>query len=338
MIFKKLFSFIGKTGRHLSQSVKPQRKGKAGVGRLTTFSDFLPIAIRGVSRSTCENYHTAVRSFIRFNGGSDISLSALTLSRIRLYERWLHEQGVCPNTSSCYLRSLRAIYNKAVKRRRIRDGKPFGSAFTGNDRTVKRGVEINDIQRLQALSVSETPRLALVRDLFLFSFYAMGMPFVDMAYLKKHQIKNDTLVYCRHKTGKQIRVKLEKCMLDIINRYNNPSSDYVFPILYKVSGSRIRICHYGSALNLYNRCLKQLSAKAGIKGSLTSYVARHSWASIAYERNIDLPIISKAMGHTDTKTTLIYISEIGDGRLAQANHKLLGEVLFPPLAKRCCII
>ncbi|MGP1536873.1 tyrosine-type recombinase/integrase, partial [Bacteroides heparinolyticus] len=136
-----------------------------------------------------------------------------------------------------------------------------------------------------------------------------------------------------------------------LDKYATRESDYLFPILYKVKGGEkdrtkggetdkgkdggkgrttggtklgnpVEVS-YSSALNRYNRSLKQLARQAGIAVNLTSYVARHSWASIAYEQGVDLPVISKALGHTDTKTTLIYIEGIKDERLAEANRKLL---------------
>ncbi|WP_373727789.1 phage integrase SAM-like domain-containing protein, partial [Bacteroides heparinolyticus] len=90
-----------------------------------TLSGFTGAASRGVGRSTAENYRTAVRSFVRFNSGRDVPLSALDAETLRRYERWLRDRGVCPNTSSCYLRSLRAIYNKAASKRLVKDRAPF---------------------------------------------------------------------------------------------------------------------------------------------------------------------------------------------------------------------
>ncbi|WP_373803770.1 tyrosine-type recombinase/integrase, partial [Bacteroides heparinolyticus] len=138
----------------------------------------------------------------------------------------------------------------------------------------------------------------------------MGMPFTDLAHLKQSQVKDGVLTYHRRKTDRPVRVKLEKCMLDILEKYRAEGTDYLFPILYKVKDGKIQSVSYACALNRYNRSLKLLARRAGIAVKLTSYVARHSWASIAYEHGVGLPVISKALGHTDTKTTLIYIEGI----------------------------
>ena len=302
-----------------------------------TLSSFVHAAARGLSRSTADNYRTAVRSFVRFNGGRDIPLSALNADTVRAYERWLQDRGVCPNTSSCYMRSLRAIYNKAAAKRLVKDKALFKGVFTGNERTVKRSIGAEEMRRLVLSSfpppcgggsgkeAAPAPGASAL-DLFLFSFYAMGMPFTDLAHLRKRQVKDGVLTYRRCKTGRQVRVKLEKCMLEILGRYKAEGTDYLFPILYKVKDGRICPVSYPCALNRYNRSLKQLARQAGIAVNLTSYVARHSWASIAYEQGVDLPVISKALGHTDTKTTLIYIEGIKDERLAEANRELLERI------------
>ena len=158
-------------------------------------------ATRGVSASTAENYRTAVRSFVRFNGGRDIPLSALDADTVRAYERWLQDRGVCPNTSSCYMCSLRAIHNKAAAKRLVKDRKPFKGVFTGNSPTVKRGITAGELHRLKSLSPAgggaeageaggkRATVEAAALDFFLFSFYAMGMPFVDLAHLKRPQIR-----------------------------------------------------------------------------------------------------------------------------------------------------
>ncbi|MGP1538015.1 phage integrase SAM-like domain-containing protein, partial [Bacteroides heparinolyticus] len=126
------------------------KKSRASKERSTvpTLSGFIHAAARGLSRSTAENYRTAVRSFVRFNSGRDLPLSALDADTVRAYERWLRGQGVCPNTSSCYLRSLRAIYNKAASKRLVKDRAPFTGVFTGNERTVKRSIGAEEMRRL----------------------------------------------------------------------------------------------------------------------------------------------------------------------------------------------
>jgi len=169
--------------------------------------------------------------------------------------------------------------------------------------------------------------LAFSRDIFLFSFYALGMPFVDVAFLQKQQCKDGYIVYDRHKTGQRVRVRIEPLMQQIIDRYSREDSIYVFPIL-SASDRDAREKEYESVRSRYNRHLRKLGEMMGLGRRLTSYVARHSWASIAYHANVDLSVISKALGHSSPNTTLTYIREIDDNRIDMANKELLDRLML----------
>ena len=242
------------------------------------------------------------------------------------YAQWLRQQGISMNTVSCYLRSLRAIYNKVVKQYNLDDRKPFKDLFTGHTKTMKRSATDDDIKRLQAMILPKHSTLQLSRDIFLFSLYAQGMPFVDVAFLHKEQIRDGQIVYERHKTGQQIVVKIEGCIQEIINRYSRADSDFVFPIITAHHPAQA-YKQYQSSLRSYNRNLHKLEKLAGLKRNLTSYVVRHTWASVAYDTNVDLAVIASALGHTNTNTTRIYIRDINNRRLAEANREVLSRII-----------
>jgi len=161
----------------------------------------------------------------------------------------------------------------------------------------------------------------------LFSFCALGMPFVDLAFLKKSQVKDGYIDYRRHKTGQHIRVKIEPLMQEIIDKYARKDGLYLFPILTS-SNHEEAMREYERQRSRYNRLLGELSKRLNLP-HLTSYVARHSWASIAYGQDVALPIITKAMGHTSTQTTLTYIREINDHRIEEANQRMIRPLLSP---------
>ncbi len=274
-----------------------------------------------MTRSTVDNYQTALRSFRKFREAQsgEAKLDGLLLKR---YERWLGSQNLKPNTVSCYLRSLRSLLLKIYG-----EGKRhlFDKVYTGMAATDKRSLPIDDIARLKAVKLPRQRFLSLVRDLFLFSFYALGMPFVDMAFLRRQQISDGQLTYYRHKTGQPVTVKIEPCMQEILDRYQSCDREYVFPLLKSTDQQRA-YQEYKQMLNRYNRSLKQLSEKAGVKRHLTSYVSRHTWASTAYQENVDLAVISKALGHANPHHTMIYIRQIDDQRLNEANHHLIDSL------------
>ena len=274
-----------------------------------------------ISRSTRENYLTALRSLRRFAGNS-LRVGDISATLLHSYERWLMDQGVSRNTSSCYMRSLRSVLGKLAG-----DSKEplFKGIYTGRCTTDKRSVSEETVRRLKQVTLPAKSKLALARDLFLFSFYAQGMPFVDMAFLRRHQLTDGQLVYHRHKTGTRIAVSLLPCMQHIINSHPTTGSRYVFPLLTTDDPDKA-YSEYQKQLNWYNRSLKQLAQLADIKENLTSYTARHSWATAAYHSNVDLSVISKALGHTNPQTTLTYLREIDDRRLEEANRRIASSV------------
>lgn len=276
--------------------------------------------------STAKNYRTAIRSLSCFLQGQQLMVKDISPELMADYAQWLRQQGISMNTVSCYLRSLRAIYNKVVKQYNLDDRKPFKDLFTGHTKTMKRSATDDDIKRLQAMILPKHSALQLSRDIFLFSLYAQGMPFVDVAFLHKEQIRDGQIVYERHKTGQQIVVKIEGCIQEIINRYSRADSDFVFPIITAHHPAQA-YKQYQSSLRSYNRNLHKLEKLAGLKRNLTSYVVRHTWASVAYDTNVDLAVIASALGHTNTNTTRIYIRDINNRRLAEANREVLSRII-----------
>lgn len=277
--------------------------------------------------STASNYRTAFLSFQRFLKGERLSLKDLTPSLVARYERWLKSTRVGMNTISCYMRSLRAVYNKAVEENRVADRQPFKDSYTGYPQTDKRSISVQEIRQLQEVPLRPGSSLQWVRDIFLFCVFACGIPFVDVAFLRKSQLSEDGyLTYRRRKTNQQIRLKLPPSALEIVRRYHSDGTDYLFPILTKESPDEA-YRQYRIRLSYYNKRLKELGRLAGISHKLTSYVSRHSWASLAYNSHADVSVISKGLGHTSSRTTYIYIKGIDDKRLDDANQRIVDEII-----------
>ncbi len=283
---------------------------------------------------TATNYLTAARSWTNFVGRDDWRFSEMNAEIVEQYQRWLGSHGICPNTSSAYMRALRVMYhrwhesvtsndqNKPSVMASMSHQEPFARVFTGRAKTAKRSISEEAILGLKTLSLPEGTSLSLARDLFLFSFYAMGMPFVDIAYLRKEQVKNHVIHYTRRKTGQLITVGVLPSMLLLMKRYEQPDSAFVFPILSDAAPDTMHR-QYRHSLRRYNYSLHRLSEKLGLSRPLSSYVVRHSWASIAYQHHVDLGMIGKALGHTKTTTTLLYIRSLFDPDLATANEELI---------------
>lgn len=273
---------------------------------------------------TSETYRTTLNSFTRFRQGADILLDEIDADLMLLYEAYLHNRGVTRNSSSFYMRILRAVYNRAVEKELTNNRYPFRHVYTGIDKTTKRAIPLEAVKKLKALDLTDAPALDLARNMFLFSFYTRGMSFIDMAYLEKNNLKNGVLSYRRRKTGQKLCIRWEDCMQQIVGKYEPLCCDpYLLPILKTTHDNRNQ---YKSALFKTNKNLKTLARQIGISVPLTLYVARHTWASVAKRKNIPISIISEGMGHHSETTTQIYLASLNSTIIDEANAQILKEL------------
>ena len=273
---------------------------------------------------TSETYTAALASFMKFREGQDILLDEIDSDTMMLYEAWLKSNGNCPNTTSFYMRILRAVYNRAVEKELTEQKYPFKHVYTGIGKTVKRALPLKSIKRIKELDLTLKPHLDYARDMFLFSFYTRGMSFIDMAYLKKSDLKNSVIIYRRRKTGQQLSIKWEKCMEEIIAKYNGCSTaQYLLPIITNPCVNERT--QYRNAISRINVALKEVACLAGLNMPLTMHCARHCWASIAKSKNIPLSVISEGMGHDSEETTRIYLASLDTNAVDKANSLILKD-------------
>lgn len=229
-----------------------------------------------------------------------MTLGEITPDLMAAYEGWLRDRGITPNTSSCYMRALRAVYNRMADRGLAKRRAPFRKIYTGIEKTVRQKLEQGVIRRLESLSLASSAALRFARDLFIFS----------------------------------IRLRLNKRMLEIIHDHSVPEGTYLFPILDYPADSRQAHTQYRQGLNRYNRLLRVLAVKAGIKEPLSSYTSRYTWANCAYQENVGLAVISKGLGHSQPRTTQVYIQDIDDTSLDQANIRIVNKLFKEDNSKR----
>lgn len=270
---------------------------------------------------TSETYKSTLNSFKKFRKDEDIMLDCLTSEIMEGYEAWHKSRGVAPNTISFYTRILRAVYNRAVEDDIIENRNPFRHVYTGVDKTVKRALPLAVIKRIKALDLSLTPALDFSRDMFLMSFYLRGMSFIDMAFLKKSDLKNGYVTYRRRKTGQQLVIEWTKEMQMILDKYHENASDYLLPII-RNPGTNERCTYHNMGYNI-NHNLKRIAGMVGVSIPLTLYVARHSWASAAKAKGIPLSVISEGMGHDSEATTQIYLASLDTSIVDKANSLIL---------------
>ena len=274
---------------------------------------------------TSETYRCTLKSFIQFREDKDVLLEDIDSDLMLMYEAYLRNKGLTKNSTSFYMRILRAVYNRAVEKDLTTNRNPFKHVYTGIDKTIKRAIPLKVIKQIKNLDLSLQPSLDFARDMFLFSFYTRGMSFVDMAYLKKKDLANGILSYRRRKTGQQLFIRWEKCMQEIVEKYDTSQSNYLLSIIKPFNEIDERT-QYQNAMYLINRKLKDIGKMIGAQLPLTMYVARHSWASVAKNKNVPISVISEGMGHDSEMTTQIYLASLDTAVVDKANNMILNSL------------
>lgn len=323
-LFREIIALLDCTGGHYTaDEVVGQYRIPPETGGFMCFARSLTTELKRTGRErTAERYTTVLNSFRRFLAErGDIPLNRIESALMVEYESHLKAEGICPNSSSFYMRGLRAVYNRAVEKGLTVQRNPFRHVYTGIDKTVKRAIPLKAVRQIRDQDLRLEPTMDWARDLFMFSFYTRGMSFIDMAYLKKSDLKNGVLSYRRQKTGQRLFIKWEKPMQEIVSRYDTSGTPYLLPVIrdMRTDGRK----QYKSAAHRVNRLLKKLGMRLGLAIPLTMYVSRHGWASIAKSRNIPVSIISEAMGHDSEKTTLIYLASLDTSAIDKANSLIL---------------
>lgn len=262
-------------------------------------------------------YKSTRSSLAKFISRPDVRMSEVDSAFVRRYEDFLYSNGSSGNTVSYYLRNLRSLYNQAVADGYHPRGEyPFAKAQTRPAKTVKRALSRTDMQNLADLNLENEPELEFTRDLYLFSFYAQGMAFVDIVLLKKADICNGVLTYSRHKSKQLIRIAVTPQMQGLMDKYKT-ENEYLFPIISGEYASGYQ--KYRLALGRINRHLKKIAVAADIKVALTTYTARHTWATLARDYGAPISVISAGLGHTSEEMTRVYLKDFDVSMLNQVN-------------------
>lgn len=276
---------------------------------------------------TADNYRNVMRSVTNFlgNKAERFSVSGITSTWLHSYIMHLNESGrLTPGSVVCYCHILSAVYNKAVREYAIpvTGRSPFEDIRITVPPTLKRALSEDELQKVIDADLSLRKKLSPARDLFLFLFYAHGMCFVDAYNLRYDQISGGHIQYRRSKTASPIQVKIVREMQEVMDRYREEGSPYVFPFLRvnQYTGEKIS---EKSSLRRINRQLASLEEMIGLK--LTTYVARHTWASLMEQCGANLSVISQGMGHRSQRVTMIYLRGLPSHMVDNANESMLDQ-------------
>lgn len=291
-----------------------------------TYMACLAGEMRQAGKDSKADLFRAVSNRLRqFAKKAPLSFGRVTAALVDNFAQSLYQDGLAVNTVNSYLSGFRVVYNTAREAGLfVPPAKsPFAHLHLRREITSKRALSsqaINELARMQP-SASSPHRLTL--DLFLFCYMACGMPFIDLAHLTHDNIRGKDIVYHRSKTGTRVQIAITPAMRLLLKRYARKDSRYLFPILPEGGCSHER---YKSILARYNACLHKIGNSLRQPVKLTSYVARHSWATEALRKNTPMAVIIQGLGHTSEKTTRIYLDSLDRSVMAKANGKIIKEV------------
>ena len=269
---------------------------------------------------TAHVYRSARNSFSTFNNNKDIPFYKLDPNLLKSFEIYLRQRKCSWNTVSTYIKTIRSVYHRAVDMKCARYiPRLFEHVYTGTRADRKKSLETSDISylvRQTEMSIQETNYLSQnqqTKVFFVLMFMLRGIPFVDLAYLHKRDLQGNVLSYRRRKTGRALTVMLTPEVMQLVRLVadRNMDSPYLFPILQSEEGSEAAYREYQSALRGFNRRLSTLKQSIGMKSALSTYAARHTWATMAYHCEIHPGIISEAMGHSSIAVTETYLKPFG---------------------------
>ena len=283
-------------------------------------------------------YACTLRSYEKFcaeerypkNTTASLSMQEIfTPERLKEYEDWLAGQQSSPNTISTYMRTLQAVYNRWMSPG-IEGYNPvlFKDVYTKVESRPKRALTAEQMEQLRNTDFSVlTLRQQQVLTYFLLMFMLRGMPFIDLAHLRKSDLRNRRITYRRHKTGKLMVVDVPPDAMRLLQKYRDKTdSEYLFPLLHGGLFMEEHHHRYQETLRHFNRELARLMKQLLPGVSVSSYTARHTWATLAYHSGVPVGLISQSLGHSSIRVTMTYLKPFDAEVIDRINRQVISLV------------
>lgn len=271
------------------------------------------------TKQTCEYMLKKIAHYYKLN---TLHFTEINTKFLTDFELKLRNDNISINTISIIFRNIRAVFNYAISEEVISSNcYPFRKFKIKHEQTRKRSLSLEQVRQLISLC-PETEEKTKARDLFLLIIYLIGINATDLLNLK--EIRNGRIEYRRAKTNKLYSIKVEPEALAIINKYRG--NDFLLDIAYK-----------NNFINHFDKILKKLGTVSTqgvyhkqiitpIESQLSSYYARHTWATFASELDIPKETIASALGHGGNTVTDIYIN-FNQKKIDEANRKVINYIL-----------
>jgi len=273
------------------------------------------------------------KSLFSFYRKSNLMFKEITPTFLEKYEVFLRENNNTDGGVAFKMREVRSIYNKALKKNII-DEKyyPFkiykvSKLKVGN---IKKALTRDEVRLIENFDVAKYPNLAEAKRLFMFSYYCRGINYFDIMLLKWSNVSESRINYIRSKTKGRFSIEILPPVQEILEFYKDTFLDtnYVFPILLNESMTATQIQNRKhKKLKKFNNDLKKIAKIVGIDKPLSSYVARHSFATNLKQIGVSTDRISQSMGHKNIAITTAYLKDFEDDVIDRENEKLLQEII-----------
>jgi site-specific recombinase XerD len=306
--------------------VKELIERKSESGSFLEFGESLAKEFAEANRlGNARSYRGTLSILKKFNRGRDVSFRDLTYSLLTKLEYDHIKKGNTLNGLAVYMRTIRAIYNEAIKRGLVeQELYPFKAYTIKTTKTRKRAISMDAIKRIQNKHIESKHPLFHARNYFLASFYLFGISFTDLAHLKVSNIIDGRIQYDRQKTDKPYNIKIVPEVQAIFDHYlpGKDKDDYIFPIIHRIVAEETYV-EIQDARKRFNKKLKKLADLCEIQENLTSYVSRHSFATRAKNLGVPIASISDMLGHSSTSTTEVYLDTLPSDIIDDFHEKII---------------
>ena len=289
--------------------------------------------LESVGKIGSASKHKVTFSLLQQFRSTNIRFDEITVGYLRDFELFLMKKGNKSNSIATKFSVLKAVYNKALAEGIFTTPhSPFlqfkiGRLWTA---TRKRAIRKEDVQRLMQAEIPAdgSAYLDFARDIFLFSYLSAGINFKDIATLRYVDMEEDRIFYRRHKTGKAMTCRLHPQAKEIMAKYTRSEAmreDYIFPILDRCVHRTEQQIHnrVHKVLIHINKELREWSKRLKLTTNLTTYVARHTFATVLKRSGVSVALISESLGHSDLSTTQIYLDSFENSQIDAAMQNLL---------------
>lgn len=301
------------------------------IQKVTTVGAMFEEFIRQLKRENRVGYALSVsqvyQSLLKYKK-MDIAFTEIDVAWLKNYESWLRASHLAENTIGIRMRTLRVIYNLAIMDNIVKsEYYPFKKYKVSklHKETAKRAITKDQMKKIMAYDTSRCcfyKKLAV--DMFVFSYLMGGINFTDMFLLTAENINDGRLIYVRQKTKKTILLPLSQQAASILAKYRDLNRKYLFPVLDNNKRTAVQVKdRIYDVLSNVNRHLRSIGRSLGFELKITTYVARHSYATVLKRAGVSTSIISESLGHSSERVTQIYLDSFDNEQINNAMKELL---------------